>query len=70
MPVRIFGSFEAFGKGVKFPRLGTRVTVVFGRPILPSTYDVPTAGKERYQIASERIMAEIAQLQPPTVTVI
>jgi 1-acyl-sn-glycerol-3-phosphate acyltransferase len=70
VPVRIFGSFEAFGKGVKFPRLGTRVTVVFGRPILPSTYDVPTAGKERYQIASERIMAEIAQLQPPTVTVI
>jgi 1-acyl-sn-glycerol-3-phosphate acyltransferase len=65
VPVRIFGSFEAFGKGAKFPRLGTRVTVVFGQPLLPAAYDDPKAGKERYQIASERIMAEIAQLRPP-----
>jgi 1-acyl-sn-glycerol-3-phosphate acyltransferase len=70
VPARIFGSFEAFGKGVKFPRLGTRVTVVFGLPIFPATYDEPKAGKERYQIASERIMAEIAQLRPPATAVI
>lgn len=70
MPARIFGSFEAFGKGVKFPRLGTRVTVVFGRPILPAAYDDSKSGKERYQIASERIMAEIARLAPPPVTVV
>ena len=70
VPVRIFGSYEAFGKGRKFPRLGTRVTVVFGRPILPSAYDEPKAGKERAQIASERIMGEIARLQPPVETVI
>jgi 1-acyl-sn-glycerol-3-phosphate acyltransferase len=70
VPVRIFGSFEAFGKGVKFPRLGTRVTVVFGRPISPATYDDPKSGKERYQIASERIMAHIAALHlPPTVVI-
>jgi 1-acyl-sn-glycerol-3-phosphate acyltransferase len=65
VPARIFGSFEAFGKGAKFPRLGTQITVVFGPPILPSVYDDPSAGKERYQIASERIMAEIAKLQRP-----
>ncbi len=70
IPARIFGSFEAFGKGVKFPRLGTPVSVVFGRPIPPSAYDAPDAGKERYQIASNRIMAEIAKLEPPRETVV
>lgn len=65
VPVRIFGSFEAFGKGRAFPRLGTPVTIVFGRPLPPQAYDDPTAGKNRSQLASERIMAEIAKLQPP-----
>ena len=64
VPVRIFGSFEAFGKG-RGIRLGTPVSVVFGKPMLPADYDDPTAGKERAQIASQRIMAEIAKLQPP-----
>ena len=70
VPVRIFGSFEAYGKGAKLPRLGTRVTIVFGRPVLPAAYDEPTAGKERYQIASERIMAHIAALRLPASAVI
>ena len=69
-PVRIFGSFEAYGKGTKVPRFGTPVTIVFGPPIPPEVYDDPKAGKERSQIASERIMAAIAQLQPPPVRVI
>ena len=64
LPVRIFGSFEAFGRSGSV-RLGTPVTVVFGRPLAPLDYDVPGAGKERYQLASERIMAAIARLQPP-----
>ena len=65
VPARIFGSFEALGKGGKIPRLGTRVTVVFGAPLISADYDSPDVGKERYQIASERIMARIAALQPP-----
>lgn len=70
IPARIFGSYEAFGKGVKFPRLGTPVTVVFGKPVLPAEYDDPAAGKARYQVASDRIMARIAELQEPRITVI
>ena len=70
VPARIFGSFEAFGKNTRLPRLGTRVTVVFGPPIAPADYDTPDAGKERYQIASERIMARIAALSPPAAAVI
>lgn len=69
VPVRIFGSFEALGKG-RPPRLGTSVTVVFGAPLLPEAYDAPTAGKERSQIASERIMAAIARLERPPYRVI
>ncbi len=64
VPVRIFGSFEACGKG-RPVRLGTPVSVVFGKPIPPSVYDDPRAGKERAQRASEIIMAEIAKLQRP-----
>jgi 1-acyl-sn-glycerol-3-phosphate acyltransferase len=70
VPARIFGSFEAYGKGVGFPRLGTPISVVFGRPIPPAVYDEPKAGKERYQIASDRIMAGIARLQAPAITVV
>ncbi|WP_148218081.1 lysophospholipid acyltransferase family protein [Opitutus terrae] len=70
VPARIFGSYEAFGKGVKFPRFGTPVSVVFGRPLNPTVYDALEAGKERYQIASSRIFAEIAKLQLPRETVV
>lgn len=69
VPARIYGSFEAFGKGQPL-RLGTRVTVVFGPPIAPKDFDDPTAGKERYQLASQRIFAHIAQLRPPQYAVI
>ena len=70
VPARIFGSFEAFGKGAKVPALGTPVSVAFGRPLPPSFYDEPKAGKERYQIASARIMGEVAKLQKPTPRII
>lgn len=69
VPVRIFGSFEAFGKGRRM-KPGTPVTIVFGKPIPPSVYDDPKAGKERSQRASDFIMAEIAKLQPPPELVI
>ncbi len=69
VPVRIFGSFEAYGKG-RGLRLGTPVSIVFGRPVPPSVYDEPGAGKERYQIASSRIMERIAALQKPEPVVI
>jgi 1-acyl-sn-glycerol-3-phosphate acyltransferase len=68
VPVRVFGSFEAFGRS-SMPKLVSPVSVVFGPPLLPSAYDL-VAGKERYQQASERIMAAIALLEQPPVTVV
>lgn len=64
VPARIFNSHIAFGKGGGL-RPGTRVSVVYGRPLQPADYDDPKAGKERYQLASEKIMAAIAALREP-----
>ena len=69
VPVRIFGSFEAFGKG-RTLRLGIPISIVFGPPLSPAAYDEPKSGRERAQIASERIMAEIARLERPVAPVI
>jgi 1-acyl-sn-glycerol-3-phosphate acyltransferase len=69
VPARIFGSFEAFGKGVGLPRAGTSVSVVFGPPLAPSEYD-PGSGKDRYQQASERIFNVIAKLERPKIVVV
>ncbi len=69
VPTRVSGTFEAFGR--KGPlRLGVPVSVIFGRPLFPADYDRPADGKDRYQRASERIMAAIAALEAPRPRVI
>lgn len=69
VPARIFNSHVAFGKGGGF-RPGTRVSIVYGKPLQPADYDDPKAGKERYQLASEKIMAAIARLREPRPAVV
>lgn len=69
VPARIFNSDEAYGKG-RGLHLNTPVSIVFGPPIRPAEYDDPAAGKERYQVASERIMARIAELREPVPLVV
>lgn len=64
VPARLFGTYEAFGKGRPL-RLFTRVHVAFGDPLLPEQYDTGPNGKERYQRAAQRIMEAIADLPPP-----
>lgn len=66
VPCRIYGSFEAFGKGSALPRFGSPVSVVFGPPISAAEYDDPAAGKARYELAAQRIMDRIAALPAPT----
>lgn len=69
VPARVFGSFEAFGKDGRL-RLGTPVSVRYGRPLAPSEYDHPGDGRERYARTAERIMAAIGRIEAPTATVI
>jgi 1-acyl-sn-glycerol-3-phosphate acyltransferase len=73
IPIRAgpdFRAFDALGKGAKLPHAGARVSVVIGRAMGPDEYDAPDAGKERYQVASDRIMARIAAIEAPVEAVI
>ena len=69
VPVRVFGTFEAFSRNHKFP-LPRRIAVKYGRPIDFSSLraEAKVCPKPRlkqiYQEVADRIMAEIAALQP------
>lgn len=69
VPVRIFDSHLAWGRDRR-PCPGTPVHIVFGRPVTVEEFEDRAAGKDRYQVASERIMARIAALPRPPVTVV
>jgi 1-acyl-sn-glycerol-3-phosphate acyltransferase len=69
VPVRVFGTFEAFNRTMKFPR-PRRVMVKYGRPLDFAVLraEAKTCSKERlkeiYQEVADRIMAAIAELEP------
>lgn len=65
IPVRIFGSYEAYGRHSRFPKFNTPIDVAFAPPLYPADYDTGAKGKERYQAASEVIMAAIRRIPPP-----
>lgn len=69
VPVRVFGTFEAFGRQRRFPRRH-RLIVKFGHPLLfeKQRAELNTCSRERlkaiYQEVAEEIMAGIATLEP------
>jgi 1-acyl-sn-glycerol-3-phosphate acyltransferase len=69
VPTRVFGTFEAYGKGVKFPR-PHRIAVKYGEPmdfaVLRAEAKICTKErlKQIYQEAADELMAEIGKLQP------
>jgi 1-acyl-sn-glycerol-3-phosphate acyltransferase len=71
VPVRVFGTFEAYGRQRKWPRPG-RIAVKYGHPMDFSALreEAKTCSKPRlkqiYQEVADQIMAEIAKLQPHT----
>jgi 1-acyl-sn-glycerol-3-phosphate acyltransferase len=60
VPVRIFGSYEAWPKGGKLKRFP--ITVVVGKPLYFTTADFPLNDRAAYQRASERVLAAIGEL--------
>ncbi len=69
VPVRVFGTYQAWGKGVRFPK-PHRVAVKYGRPMNfeklraeAKTCTKPRL-KEIYQEVADEIMAAIATLKP------
>ncbi len=69
VPVRVFGTFEAFGRHMRFPR-PRRVAVKYGQPMNFEKLraEAKTCSKQRlkeiYQEIAGAIMAEIAKLEP------
>lgn len=60
VPVRIFGSFEAFPRDRKTPRR-VSITVAVGRPLFFPPEDL--SGRNAYQKTSDRIMDAVAGLK-------
>jgi 1-acyl-sn-glycerol-3-phosphate acyltransferase len=69
IPVRTFGTFEAFGRNHKFPR-PKKVAVKYGEPMRFEKLRVEAKNcskprlKEIYQQVADEIMAAIAKLEP------
>ncbi|MEY2520315.1 MAG: 1-acyl-sn-glycerol-3-phosphate acyltransferase [Verrucomicrobiota bacterium] len=61
VPMRIFGAYEAWPMGQKFPRFRP-VTVVVGEPIYFTAADVEGGGKDLYTQLSQRVFDAIASL--------
>jgi len=60
VPMRIFGSFEAFPRNRKFPRSVT-ISVVVGKPLKFSPEEI--SKRDVYQKTSDRIMDAVARLE-------
>jgi len=69
VPVRVFGTFEAYGRNHKFPR-PHRVAVKYGQPLNFEALRAEAKGcdkarlKEIYQQVADELMAAIAKLEP------
>lgn len=62
VPMRIFGAYEAYPMGAKFPKLRP-ITIVVGEPIIFTEADLIGEGRELYQRLSERVMERIAAIE-------
>jgi len=63
VPMRIFGSFQAWPKGGKIKPYP--VTVVVGKPIRFKKEDFGAKNREAYQKISEQVLATIAAIEKP-----
>ena len=69
IPVRVFGTYEAFGRHVKFPR-PHQIVVKYGKPLAFGELraEAKTCSKERlkqiYQEVADDLMLEISKLEP------
>ena len=65
IPTRVFGTYEAFGRHRKFPKIGGRLHVTYGPPVAAADLDPGKEHSERYLETSRRIMSRIAALRQP-----
>ena len=66
IPPRLFGTYEAFGRAEKAPKIGGHIHITYGQPMANAEIDPGKTHPDRYLEASRRIMARIAALQAPS----
>jgi len=70
VPVRVFGTFEAFNRHMRFPRPGRKVMVKYGQPMRFEELREQAANcskprlKEIYRQVANEIMQRIQELEP------
>lgn len=70
IPVRVFGTYKAYGRHMRFPLPGRRVSVKYGRPMLFESLraEAKVCSKQRlkdiYQQVANELMAAIAKMEP------
>jgi 1-acyl-sn-glycerol-3-phosphate acyltransferase len=64
LPTRIFGTFEALGRGKKL-QWGRPLRVRFGPLVPPSDFDPGRSDKERFDTASANILEAIKKIDDP-----
>jgi 1-acyl-sn-glycerol-3-phosphate acyltransferase len=62
LPARVIGGFEILGKGSKWPKLGHRLTVVYGPLLQIETLDPGPKTEKRSQTVADAIMEAIGKL--------
>ena len=62
LPARVIGGFEILGKGCKWPKLGHRLTVVYGPLLQIETLDPGPKTEKRSQTVADAIMEAIGKL--------
>ncbi len=70
IPTRIFGTYEAFGRNQKLPKLRGHIHVTYGKPMATEEIDPGKTHPDRYLEASRRIMKNISQLTAPEISII
>jgi len=66
LPIRIFGAYDIFPRGAKFPKVMGKLTIVIGEPIDFSSEKADSKNrKELYQSFSERTLDAIRALELP-----
>lgn len=63
VPVRIFGSFEAWPKGAKRPNFKPNISIIYGKPLMPEAFLECQQEADPMQAISDKVMQAIANLQ-------
>lgn len=65
LPARIWGTYKAYGKGMKFFQFAKPIRLVYGKPVQAEEFDPGKTDENRYEEASRRIMEKIKAIRAP-----